>query len=555
MCVQLKMARKVRKLILPFAAPAKDRERAFTVEMEKAAVFCLAEMERKKRGGFLKRKGAGEKLLFTSKFCYPMWLVPWKGRTLLFDGLSITTHKLRYNTLPDVKAFMSDIELSAKTREAYSAFLSDRLNFFKGFIGEEERVIDGLVADPELIQDFSVYLQEAEVVRKPLVDRALLSPLLNESSISSILQDLSNLRTALEDDIANLREAMKLLSVTTEKHVKAIRGRMKETRKEFDKKIANLKSALTKRTSQIRKRYDKEITTRTKEIERKLHRLHQKRVQLEKTVQSTTAKIERCEAEIRSCRLNKDDTGELRWKEEIESCRKKISMLENSIKDVDKEIEDVTAAKKQEILKIRSEYDDQIEAAMRGVRDVEAARDAKIRMSEQEIESLEDSTKTIVDQINGLLETKRAALEKLGEIGIAKKVRKFSLVYVPFYLICYQEKLKNRYKLYPPSIAGSMGILTKFKGVFGVAKAKSLLEPRSKIITTLLNGLLPLIEQNPVFEKEVVDAGIKANTLRTRDLRRKIRKGLEELEEEGWISESEFQMFSEFLGETETSSA
>ncbi|MFQ5758879.1 MAG: hypothetical protein ACE5IF_04310, partial [Candidatus Bathyarchaeia archaeon] len=90
------MARKVRKLIFPFAVPAEDRKRAFTREMEKAAVFCLAEMERKKGGGILKRKEAGEEILFTAKFCYPMWLIPWKGRSLFFDGLSITTHKLRY---------------------------------------------------------------------------------------------------------------------------------------------------------------------------------------------------------------------------------------------------------------------------------------------------------------------------------------------------------------------------------------------------------------------------------------------------------------------------
>ncbi|MFQ5758394.1 MAG: hypothetical protein ACE5IF_01805, partial [Candidatus Bathyarchaeia archaeon] len=95
-----------------------------------------------------------------------------------------------------------------------------------------------------------------------------------------------------------------------------------------------------------------------------------------------------------------------------------------------------------------------------------------------------------------------------------------------------------------------MGILTKFKGVFGVTKAKSLLQHRSKVITTFLDDLLPLIEQNPVFEKEIVDAGIKANILRTKDSRKRIKKGLEELEEEGWISESESQTFGEFLAKT-----
>ncbi|MDH5462140.1 MAG: hypothetical protein OEX09_07980, partial [Candidatus Bathyarchaeota archaeon] len=65
------MTTKSRKLILPFAASAEDRKKAFSREMEKAAVFCLAQMERKKGGGILRRKESGEELLFTAKFCYP----------------------------------------------------------------------------------------------------------------------------------------------------------------------------------------------------------------------------------------------------------------------------------------------------------------------------------------------------------------------------------------------------------------------------------------------------------------------------------------------------
>lgn len=544
------MTTKSRKLILPFAASAEDRKKAFSREMEKAAVFCLAQMERKKGGGILRRKERGEELLFTAKFCYPMWLVPWRGRSLLFDGLSITTHKLRYSTLPDIKVFTTDIEVSAKTREAHSAFLSDRLNFFKNFIDEEEKVIEGLVADAALVQDFSIYLKEAKVIRKPLADVVLISPALDEQALSSTIQDLSNHRSTIEDDIENLCTVMKLLSNTTEKHIKTMRERIRQTKKEFDKKITDLKSSLKEKVSQIQRRCDKEITIRTKEMESNLHRLHQKRVKLEKTVQNMTARVDRYEAEIRSCRLNKDKTGELLWKEELERSEKKLSDLERSIRDMDKEIEDATATKKKEISKLRSVCDDRMEAAMKGVRDVEAARDAKILMSRQEIESLEDSTKTIVDQIDNLVGKKRAALDKLDTLGVSEGIRKYALVYVPFYLLCYEEKLKNRYAVHPPSVAGSIGILTKFKGVFGVAKVKSILEPRSKIIAALLDGLLPLIAQNPVFEKEIVDAGTEANMLRTKDLRRKITEGLEALEEEGWLSESEFQTFSEFLAKT-----
>ncbi|UCE43830.1 MAG: hypothetical protein JSV57_05630 [Candidatus Bathyarchaeota archaeon] len=544
------MAGKVRRLALPFVVPAEDRKKAFSREMEMAAVFLLAERARKKGGGFLKRKMEGERLLFAARFCYPIWLIPWGEGSLLFDGLGASSHKLSYDTLPDIKAFINDIEASAKTREAYSAFLSDRLNFFKNFTGEQEKEIKGLVTDSKFLQDFSVYLKDATTLRKSFVDRALLSPALDESTISSIIQDLSSLRVTLEEDVKNLSRAMKLLSITTENQVKAIHDRIRETHREFEEKIANLRSSLTKRASQIRMRYDQEITVSTREIERKLRRLHKERVKLERTTQSTNAKIERCEAEIRSCRLDKDETGELRWREELETCRKKISMLEKGIKDLDKRIESATASKKQEISKLRSKRDERIEVTMKGVRDVEAARDVEIRMGEQVIESLEESTKTVVDQINALVGAKRAALDKLDGLGISKRIRKIALVYLPFYLLCYHEKLENRYAIISPSVAGSMGILTRFRGAFGAAKAKLLLQPRSKIIATLLNRLVPSIERNPVFEKETVDAGIKSNILRTKSLREKTRRGLEQLEEEKWISGSESRTFSKSLEKT-----
>jgi hypothetical protein len=92
-----------------------------------------------------------------------------------------------------------------------------------------------------------------------------------------------------------------------------------------------------------------------------------------------------------------------------------------------------------------------------------------------------------------------------------------------------------------------MGILTKLKGVFGATKMKSFLQPRSKAIAALLNQLVILTGENPVFEKEINDAGIKANILRTTDLRIGIKRGLRELRDEKWISESELQSFSKLI--------
>ena len=122
-----------------------------------------------------------------------------------------------------------------------------------------------------------------------------------------------------------------------------------------------------------------------------------------------------------------------------------------------------------------------------------------------------------------------------------------SLVYLPFYVVRYNLDLKKRYDIYSPSIVNGMGISAKLKGVFGVKRMKCFLEPRSKAMTLFLNQLLSLIQENPMLEKELTEAGIQASALRTKKLRLEVKRGLNELKEEKWISENEVQILSKLL--------
>jgi predicted nucleic acid-binding Zn-ribbon protein len=536
----------VTKLLLPFAVSAKDREEIFTKEMEMATILCLAESERRKSEGFILKKPA-EKLIFIAEACYPIWLVPWRGRSLLFDGFGAISHTLTYNILPDIKTFINDLQGTAKRSEAYSAFLSDALNYFQGFKGQEEKTMDGLVASSEFIQDFVSYIQEAKTIQRPILEKAFLAPTLDETTLSSSIQDFSNLRATLKEDIASLRESMRMLNATTREHVRAIRMGIKETRKEFNEKIEELKPSVLEKVQKIQKKYDDKIIAFSKKFNRQLHQCHQECVKLEKTKKTTAVEIKHCETKGDSCKLRKDGTGEAHWRQKLEEYKKKLSALEKEIVDADKKLEDAESIKRIEISKIRSESNVKAEAAMKPLRKLEASRDAKIQMGQQEIKSLEEATSAIVEQIDKLIATKRAALNELEGMGIVQRRIKYRLAYLPVYLVCYQANSKKRYVLYSPSFACSMGIKTKFKRVFGVAKIKSLLQQRSKCISSLLNELLIVIGHNPVFEREISDAGVKANILRTKDLRKRVRIGLERLADEGWISENEFQTFSKLL--------
>lgn len=530
-------------LILPFAVSSKDRKIAFTKEMEMATILHLAESERKKGEGIILKKPE-EELAFIAEFCYPVWLIPWRERTLLFDGIGITQHTFTYEVLPDVKKFLTDIEGCTEGLEAYSAALADHTHYFQSVSRVEKKTILGLITSPDVIQDLSVYLAEAEEVEESEIKTMRLSPVINESSIASSLNELSELRTMLENDIENLRYCMKLLNDTTRKHVGAIRETIRETRRDFNEKIATAKSLATEKVREIQERYDARITKASKKFEHQLQQLHQEKVKLEKAEERAIAQIDRCKAEIEATKQRKDEAIQQRWKQEMENWKREAKMLRQSIEQLEKRIENTESEKRVKISNLRSEFNAQVENAMKNVREFEASREAQIQLNQKKIESLEESTSTIIAQLDNLVKQKRASLNELEKMGMQDNRRKSALVHVPLYLACFQAQAKRRYVVYPPSIAGTMGVLTRFKGIFGASRVKSLFLPRSKAVASILNQLVTVIERDPVFKRDLHDIAVQNNILRSKE---EVKRGLEGLRNEGWISENEFQAFSTLL--------
>jgi hypothetical protein len=534
------------KLILPFAVSAEDRIKAFTKDMEMATIFYLAESNREKGEGHILKK-TDEKLVFIAEACYPMWFVPWGGATLLFDGLDVTSHTFSYDKLPSVKAFNKDMRRSAKTCKAYSVALSRNANYFKNFAGKEEKTIEGLVTSPDFIEDFLLYRPKVEKTEKRSARKVVLSPILNRSKISASVKDLSDLGARIDEDVEDLDASMRLLSMTTREKVRAIREEIQEIRKKFDKRIGKVTSRVTKKIRQFQERHDKKIKRMSRRFERQLKLLHKDQVKLEKTQKRLRGEIRRCEAKIRSCKRRKNKRSEIRWTRKLQKTRKKLPTFEKKIKEIERRIGNLETAKNREISKKRVECEARIEKSMKVLRELEASREATIRTKQPETTSMEETSSSLINQINEMATSKKAALNDFDRIGMAKRKKTRTLVYLPFYFVRYEKESKKRYGIYPPSIVSGMGILAKMKGVFSATKMKCFLQPRSKAMTAFLDQLITLIQKNPMFEKEVTEAGIQDSVLRTKKSRLGVKRGLKELEKEKWISKNELQTLSKLL--------
>ncbi len=532
-------------VVFPFAVSEKDRVKAFTKDVEMASIFYLAESKREKGEGHILKR-IDEKLVFITETYYPLWLVPWRGATLLFDGLCVTSHTFSYNRLPDVKAFNKDMRRSGKTVKAYSVALSRNASYFQNFVGKEEKTIEGLIADPDFLQDFSLFGSKVEKTKKTSAAKVFLSPMFKGTEISAAIKDVSDLRARIEEDVENLEATMKLVNRTTGERVKAIREGIRKIRKKFDKRIERAKPRVTKKVQRIQEKHDKKVSRISKRFERQIRRLHKDKVRLEKTKKRLKREGKRCETKIKSDKHRKiKRSGQ--YAQKLKKIRKTLVAVEKKIKNGNGEIKKLETAKNLEISNNRSGCDSRIEECLKRLRELEASREANIKIKESEIRSMKEGASLIINQINGLAKSKKAALTRFDSICMARRRKRRAQVYLPLYLVRYERESDRRYDVYPPSVVSGMGMLAKLKGVFGATKMKHLLKPRSEAMATFLSQLITLIQKNPMLEKEVTEAGIQNSILRTKKLRLGVKRGLKDLREEKWISENEIKDMGELL--------
>jgi len=539
------LSQKITRLILPFSALSESRTETFTEEMEKAVIYCFAELERAKSSGLILKKPE-EKMLFLAEFCYPLWLAPFNNASLLFDGLKTTMHTMVYKAIPDVKIFMEKANRGSKALETYIAFLSGDANYFQTSGQEKTMAIDALIAEPIFLKEFNLYLSEAKQVEtQPKI--VTLLPTIDELTISTITQEFKNLKSDLKEDVNFLYETMKLLNKTTHNFVKIIRGKIRTIREEVASEIEKQENIMTPKVDRINEEYEEKIAELTRNFEKQLLTLQKEKVKLEKTKEQILGKIERCNIEAKMHAADKDTVGEKNWKERANESKKEFSDIQVKAEEIEERIKEIEESKSLETFRLRSELEAKVNETRKDLLELEASRDAEIQFHQQEIDKSEHLTSTIIKQIDKMIRSCEADLANFEKLGVQKKHEGQALVYMPFYLVCYRTEEKKRYVIFAPSVANSIGFRTKFKGALGKAKVKQLLVPRFKAVTSLLEKFPILLEGNAAFEKEIREVGDKFDMLKSTTERNKIKSGLERVKEEGWLSEKEYEVFDQKL--------
>jgi hypothetical protein len=176
------------------------------------------------------------------------------------------------------------------------------------------------------------------------------------------------------------------------------------------------------------------------------------------------------------------------------------------------------------------------------MRDLEASLEAKVIGYNLDVEKLQKNSQIIIDQIGRFTKIEETDLTEFTNFSLKEnlELKKSRLYYIPFYVVCYKIESKKRYHIIPPSIINTVCLTTKLKSL-GRSKIKQLFSDRFYNITSLVDELIVLIEQNHMFQTEIYEIGKEHNVL-TKNLNNiQLKKGLTDLKNEGWISEKEYE--------------
>lgn len=523
-------------LVLPYATEDSSRKTRFSEAMEVAALICITEAERKKKQGLL--GGEAETLTFVSKLYHPLWAIPWEKNCLLIDGMGIVSDNILYFKPPDVEVFIEHLRRSATVQELYHSTLRSHRETFSGFTSQTEIPVEGFITEKELLSDMLAFIKNssAKIISSDLKPTSSIQPKIDKENAVKISEKVLGHYSKLQSEIKGLRFAIDTVSEETKTHVDKLQQELEQIREKYEDKISTIKTEVEKKREELEKERDKKIEkitvvnekeanvrlTERKKWERELLRFEQNKSEYKKRKEMRKRK--------------NDEIGEARWDARLRDVQNQISTVKGKIKALSEFTNRINKEAEKTTKNLHGTYKKLIDEENWKIIDLENLRDSEVEKKGKEIETLHRETLTITDKIERLIEQKRDRSSILEEATIPWKTENLTLIHVPFYLIQYAAEKKKRYRLRSPVVArGCEGFAMKIRSFVKKGNINTLLRPRSKALEKILNSFEEKLKSDKGVKRKLNQLGTSHNLLTSADFKQKVKKGLEELEVEGWI--------------------
>ena len=539
-------------LILPYVMEDSSRKTRFSENMEVAALLCIAEAERKKKSGIF--RGSAETLAFASKLHFPFWLFPWEDNCLLIDGMETVSDSILYFKPPDVEGFVEHLKRSTTVHEVYHNALKSHRETFADFPSQTELSYEGFVQDRELLSDVLAFIKDGQG-KTGVVQGSLIQPKIDVEKAADVGRRVLEHYRRLLSEMKGLQFAIDTVNGETEAHVGKLKLELEQLREDYEERISGVQVEVEKRVGDLERERDDKIEKVTvaheKEVDARLAEKKKWELELLKLEQDKSEYEKRKELRKRKS----DEIGEARWDARLKEVQNQISTVKGKTKALSDFISRTNKETEKSTKKLRDASQKLIDEEKKKITDLESLRDSEVKKKEGEIEELQRETLAITDKIEHLIDQKKERATIFQESAIPWKAEAPVLVSVPFYLIQYTAEKEKRYLVRPPVIAREHGglvmkIRKTLKSYSLQSKIGTLLKSRSKALDKLFSSFEGKVQSDKGIEKNVSQLGVANNLLASADFRDKLKKGMEELEAEGWIkTEEKTAILKEYIPE------
>ncbi|MCP8305367.1 MAG: hypothetical protein H3Z50_07900 [archaeon] len=519
--------------IIPSFALSAMTRKPIGEDLEMAIVYSMA--ERELRRSFIGKKKEGISLMV--KAYYGIWAYPFDGRWILIDLMNLYSFSLTGIKLPPIEEFIQHLRDARNNREIFKNML---VRHNETFTYSEEKVytIKGLIEKP-LALAITGYIDDVGIVSTPS-SKVLTLPLhIDEKSMLKVVYELNKVKGELEDHLALLEEAIKVLDEELSFHMaqidEEIQGIDEEYRNQKDvtselinRSVEQLKTKKELELKMVLSRFEdrKEFFTSQIGEYSKLLMYLKKDYEVLKNMVETTKSLGREQKYIPL------------WNKILRETSAKMGDIETEVEGLKSVIKTLEEDRDRELLSIQDAYSQLIGSKMKLLDDVGIERDFEVKKRREEIKDLSNRAIRLRRQISAIRNRVKESSEQIEELPIEElKNDKPKLVCIPFYLVCYESlEGERRYKAYPPSLLQASSTRPFLKWMPSLFT--QLLRPYSGQLKDIVEvKFIDRLKSNPILEGEIYKKGKKFDMLGSYSSKKQMADAIDGLVEQGLIAQ------------------
>jgi hypothetical protein len=539
-------------LFVPYVVEEPNRDKLFSPEMEKAAILCLAEVNKRSTG--LLRKNP-EEVGFILKLHYPLWCIPWGEKYIIVDSLGLSETSINQINIPNIIDFTEDLKRSSISFSLFQKTLGKHTNTFNEFDLSKKEILKAIVGEDSTLKSLSDLFKHPKTIIDTKNDIIFLTPQkYNSSKATTKAENLVSIWETLCKESNALKFALKTLEEEKNHHNEKASIEIEQIWEEYEERIFEMKRLGDKILKKQKKEKENEINKTKKLYEKQLKKLisEDRRLQTKLEKEKFYLKENRRRRKIQKKKYPK----------------RSLIIIDNKIRAYQKIIRDTNSARadieriKEEIFKEKEELQKKIEKTflkivsreMNNLEILNQSRNLDISKKHKEIKKIEENSNAILDQIkiliNQITTNMNSIIEKAITFNITKFKKEILLLGIPFYLVQYKTPQETRIDINPPvSVTNFEGINKRVRLNIFTSKLKSrirfLLKPRSiEINRTLFMNLKKSLTKNMILRNAVSEVGRDLNLLRNHNFQEDALIGIRYLEEESWLTAKEKEHIS-----------